>query len=149
MKTRKLLLLVGIALLGAGTVACSKDNVSHDANTLPSKAHELLAQNFNSAISLVNEEKEFGKVEEYEVTLSDGTQVTFSSDGEWKSVDTPNNLSVPAGLVPTSIADYVKDKHNGAFIVGIEKEKKGFEVELSNGIDMKFDTSGNFISYDN
>ena len=148
MKLHSFLALATATLFSASIAACSSDNVSHDANTLPSKAHEILSQNFNSAISLVNEEKDFGKVSEYEVTLSDGTEVTFTSSGEWKSVDTPNNLSVPSGMVPTAISRYVREKHAGALIVGIEKEKNGFDVELSNGIDMKFDQSGNFVSYD-
>lgn len=132
----------------AGLSACSQESVSHDANTLPSKAHEVLARNFTSAISLVKEEKDFGSVSEYEVTLTDGSEVTFSGDGDWKSVETPNNIAVPAGIVPTAISNYVRQKHAGALIVGIEKNKKGYDVELSNGIDMQFDKTGNFVAYD-
>lgn len=89
-----------------------------------------------------------GKVTEYEVTLTNGSQIEFDHSGEWKSVDTPNNIPVPAGLLPTAISKFVASKHAGAFIVGIEKEKKGYEVELSNGVEIQFDGLGNFVKYD-
>lgn len=135
-------------MLALGLSACSSKDVSHDATRLPSKARDVISQNFTSAISLIEEEKDFGKVTEYEVTLTDGSEITFNSGGEWTSVNTPNNIPVPAGLVPTAISTYVAEKHAGALIVGIEKDKKGFEVELSNDLDLQFDSSGNFMKYD-
>ena len=144
----KLRTILSAMAIGLALTACSSKNVSHDATNLPSKARDLISQNFTSAISLVEEEKNFGKVTEYEVTLTDGSEITFDHAGEWKSIDTPNNVPVPVGLVPTAIANYVASKHAGAYIVGIEKEKKGFEVELSNGVEMNFNTFGNFVSYD-
>lgn len=145
MKTRA---IIGALALALSVSACSSKDVSHDATRLPVQARELISRNFTSAISLVEEEKSFGKTTEYEVTLSDGSQITFKGNGEWESIDTPNNIPIPAGLVPTAIAKYVAAKHAGAYIVGLEKEKKGYEVELSNGVDMVFDLSGNFIKYD-
>ncbi|MDE7160186.1 MAG: PepSY-like domain-containing protein [Muribaculaceae bacterium] len=42
----------------------------------------------------------------------------------------------------------MKANHKGASIVGIEKERYGYEVELSNGIEMRFDKQGRFVRYD-
>lgn len=134
--------------LATSLCACSSETVSHDATQLPEKARDLISQNFNSAISVVEVEKKFGKVDEYEVVLTDGAEISFTSGGEWKSVDTPNNRPIPSGLIPTSIVGFVTEKHNGAYIVGIEKNKKGYEVELSNGVEIQFDNAGNFMSYD-
>ena len=146
--TMKLKAIIGALALTLGMTACSQENVSHDATNLPAKAQDLISRNFTSAISLVKEEKNFGKVDEYEVTLTDGSEISFNGSGELKSVDTPNNRPVPTGLVPTAIAKYVAEKHAGAFIVGLETEKKGYEIQLSNGVEMKFDKAGNFMKYD-
>ena len=143
----KSLFTIGFILLGLS--ACSSEKVSHNATTLPVKARDLISQNFASAISLVEEEKSMGSVKEYEVTLTDGSEITFTNSGEWKSVETPNNKPVPSGMVPTAIIKYVNAKHAGAYVVGIEKNKKGFEVELSNGVEIQFDKTGNFMNYDN
>lgn len=146
MKTQAILVAAALAL---SLSACSQEKVSHLADNLPVKARELISSNFTNAISLVEEDKEFGKTQEYEVTLTDGSEIKFTSSGDWKSIDTPNNRPVPSGLVPTAIAKYVATKHAGAYIVGIEKEKKGYDVELSNGVEITFDKNGNFLKYDN
>lgn len=135
-------------LLTLGMASCSSETTTHDASILPAKARDLISQNFTSAISVIETEKSLGKTHEYEVVLTDGTQIEFNGDGEWKSVDTPNNLPIPQGMVPTAIARFVAEKHAGAYIVGIDKNKKGYEVELSNEVEIQFDAGGNFLSYD-
>lgn len=66
----------------------------------------------------------------------------------WKDVETSADKSVPNEFVLQPIRDYVKKTHSGTKIVGIERERNGFEVTLNNGIDMKFDKNGNFLKYD-
>lgn len=128
--------------------ACSKTEVSHNANVLPEKARTVLSQNFTSAITLVKTTSSVASSKEYEVTLANGTEIEFKGNGEWTSVETPSNVAVPSGLVPTAISNYVKTKHAGAIIVGIEKEKKGYSIDLSNDIELNFDQEGNFLSQD-
>lgn len=144
----KLHALLAALILATALGSCSTENVSHDATQLPVKARDLIAANFTSAISVVETEKSLGSISEYEVVLTDGSEITFNGNGEWKSIETPNNRQIPSGLIPTSIAGYVAEKHKGAYIVGIEKEKKGYEVELSNEVKMLFDKAGNFLKYE-
>ena len=56
--------------------------------------------------------------------------------------------SVPAAIVPQGIKDYVSSKHAGQRIVGIEKERNGYDIELSNGVDIKFNKEAQFVRYD-
>lgn len=144
----KLHVLLTAAVLTLGMTACASETITHDAAELPEKAHNIITQNFSSAISVIKVEKSMGKVKEYEVTLTDGSVIEFNGDCEWESVMTPPNIPVPEGLVPTNIAKFVAEKHAGTFIDGIERDKKGFEVDLSNQVEIHFDPSGNFISYD-
>ena len=144
----KLHAFIAVAALALGMGACASESVTHDASQLPAEARDVISRNFNSAISLIETEKSMGSVSEYEVTLTDGSQITFKGNGEWESVDTPSTIPVPSGLVPTAIAKYVAEKHAGVIIVGIEKNKKGYEVELSNNVEMQFDAAGNFVAYD-
>lgn len=148
MKLHAIVLAAAAVLMSTGMSACASESVSHDANELPAKARNLISQNFTSAVSVIDIEKSMGSVKEYEVVLSDGIEISFTGSGEWKSIDTPNNVPVPEGLVPTSIARFVAEKHAGAFVVGLEKEKNGFDVTLSNGLKIEFDQGGNFIKYD-
>lgn len=144
----KLHAIMAACLLAFGAASCSSETITHDATELPQSARDAISRNFSSAISLVEIEKSMGSVKEYEVTLTDGSEISFDGNGEWKSVDTPANIPVPAGLVPTSIAKFVAEKHAGAIIIGLEKDKKGYEVELSNDLEIQFDPAGNFLKYD-
>lgn len=87
----------------------------------------------------------FGKT--YEVRLNNGTQVEFDTNGTWDKVDCYYS-AVPANLVPTAIANYVKNHFAGSQIVKIDKERYGYEVELSNDLDLKFNKQGSLIAFD-
>lgn len=140
------LVLAMIVSLSVGVSA--KDTYAHDASVLPKAAQTVLTQNVKSKVSLVKIDKDFGRVSEYEVIMDDGTEVSFDRDGNWKNIEVNNSKSVPSSFVPKAIADYVKKVQKNTRIVGIEKERNGYEVELSNGVDMKFDKNGNFIRYE-
>ncbi|MBD5269998.1 MAG: hypothetical protein HDS43_05215 [Bacteroides sp.] len=138
------------ALLAAGFVmsAQAKDIYAHDASVLPKAAQTTLANNLKSKVSVVKIDKDFGRVDEYEVVMTDGVVVTFDRDGNWKEVETNNRSSVPSAFVPKGISTYVAKNHRGAKIVGLEKERNGYDVELSDGVDIKFNAKGEFVKYD-
>lgn len=137
-----------IAALSVVSASMANDRYGRDASVLPASAQTVLSRNFKAAVSLVKIDKEFGRVSEYEVILSDGTEITFDSKGNWESVEVSGKGSVPAAFVPEAIAAYVKKNEKGLRIVGIEKKRGGYEVELANGVDLKFDASGKFLRYD-
>ena len=84
---------------------------------------------------------------EYEVTYTDRTEVDFDNDGEWSSVERRYE-AIPASIVPTQIAEYVAKSFNGSFIKKIERNKYTWEVELSNGLEIKFDRQFRVIDID-
>lgn len=120
----------------------------HDGSVLPQAAQAVIKKNFKSEVSLVKIDKTLGKISEYEVVLTDGSEITFDSKGNWREVETSKSKSVPSGFVPKSISDYVSKNHKGQKIVGIEIKRDGYEVDLSNGIDIRFSKTGDFIKYD-
>lgn len=144
----KALILAIAVVISMGLVQCGSESYSHNANTLPDNAKNLISQNFASAISVVKEESNTFGQKEYEVVLADGTEVTLNGHGEWKNIETPNNHAVPRALVPKPVTEYVSQNHAGASIVGIEKDKKGYEVTLSNGVEIEFNQDGGFLKYD-
>lgn len=144
----KKLLIAGIALFGIALSGQARDTYAHDASALPVAAQTVLKNNFKSEVSIVKIEKSFGRISEYEVIMTDGAEITFDKDGNWESVEVSARKSVPDGFVPKAISDYVKKNQPGQKIIGIEKERSGYEVELTNGVDMKFDKAGNFVRYE-
>lgn len=144
----KKFLLSLVAILGVALFAQAKDTYSHDASVLPKAAQATIANNFKAGVSVVKIDKDFGRVSDYEVVLTNGTEITFDRGGNWDNVEVNNSQSVPAAFVPKAIRDYVNANQKGARIVGIDKERHGYDVELSNGLELKFDKAGNFQRYD-
>ena len=139
-------LLFSIATL---TMSCDKESVI-DENGLPTTATQFLNQNFKGIKVLsVVEEKEGLSGKEYDVLLDNGIKVKFDKNGDWLDIEAQNDsASIPDTLVPTSILSYVKEKYPNAGINSLEKERHGYDVELTNGLDLVFDTNGNFVRID-
>ena len=114
-------------------------------NILPEKARKFVADHFPShVISYVIGEKDFGSPMEYEVMFTDKTYVTFDKGGKWTEVQC--GLSpVPGAIIPEQIRKYVKDKFPAEILITeIERNHRGYSVELSNDVELKFDRSGKF-----
>ena len=126
--------------------ACADDFTTTDVTSLPAKAQQYL-KHFDSPVAYIEVDNDgvFGK--NYDVKLKDGSEIDFDKKGEWKSIDT-NLKSVPATFVHKSIADYVKKNYPDTFVSKIERDSRGYDVELSNHMDLKFDTNGNSVRFD-
>ncbi len=144
---KKLLVLMMLAV-GVVFGASAKDTYSHDPSVLPEAARTVVKNNFKSDISVIKIDKDFGRISDYEVILTDGTEIKFDRNGNWEDVECANSKSVPAGFIPQGVADYVKKNQSGTHIVGIEKDHGGYEVQLSNGVELKFNKQGEFQRYD-
>ena len=99
-----------------------------------------------ATVARVETDNEHGGIE-YELTLNDGTEVDFDANNQWEKIDT-HTKAVPAALVPQAVADYVKAQYQSLFIVKIDKDYNGYDIELSNGMDLDFDQAGRFVRVD-
>lgn len=144
----KKILFAVVAVIGFATVASARDTYVRNVSVLPQAAQTILSNNFKSKVSVIKIDKEIGRVSDYEVILTDGSEITFDRNGNWKEIEVGLKSKVPSSLIPKGISDYVNKNMRGQKIVGIEKERSGYDVELSNGIDMKFDKAGRFVRYD-
>lgn len=144
---KKILTLLAIIIAGF-TMANASDTYTRDASALPAAARTLIANDFSAGISIVKIDKTMGRVDDYEVVLTDGTEIKFDRNGNWEEVEVAANKRVPDALIPAGIRNYVSDNQHGTRIVGIEKSRKGYEVTLSNGVEIKFNREGQFIRFD-
>ena len=79
--------------------------------------------------------------DDIDVVLSDYTKVEFKLNYEWKKVDCEHSttyVSVPAELVPEQITTYVNSNFPNTTIKKLEKKYAGWEIELTNGLEVKF-----------
>ena len=144
MKTIQLLAALSALMLSASCHAgLSPDGTIITVSQLPQKAQEFIQQYFPDKTASYAK-KEYTQ---FEVKFSDGTEVEFDRKGNWDNVDCQWE-SVPAALVPTEIATYVSTNFPGALIVKIDKERYGYEIELSNDLELKFNKSGKLFHID-
>ena len=145
MKNMKFLFLV-LALTLCSVSLSARDQVISEQQ-LPAAAKTFVKQYFkNRTVSLAKKDVDFGSTT-YDVVLNSGTKIEFNAKGEWKEVDCAP-AAVPSALIPSAIASYVKSNYADCQIVKIERYRSGFDIELSNDLDFRFDKPGKFIRVD-
>lgn len=143
---KKLLLMLLLLLGGAGVASAFVDSYVIDRENLPEAARQMLSEYFPKAkVSLIKVDRHLLKKTDYDVKLVNGTKIEFNNAGKWKSVDCKTR-AVPEGLISKPIRKYVDKNFPGVKIVKIEKKNWGSEIELSDGVELKFDLLGSFKS---
>ena len=127
--------------------ANADNNEPIQVTELPVKAQNVLSQHFN------NQKVAFATIESgiidktYDVVLQNGTKLEFDKKGNVTEVDCKQGV-VPEQLIPQAINTYLQDNHPGQAVRKIEINKKEYEVELSNGIDITFNKHFQVIDID-
>ena len=105
------------------------DKVTRDVNKLPVAAREMINKHFPQAkVEYIKIEKDLFLSTSYDVKMSDGIELEFNSKGEWVEIDCKNK-AVPAIFIPNKI----------------ERDRKGYELTLENGLEVDFDQFGGFL----
>ena len=127
--------------------ACAKGDKIVTFAELPTVAQTFVETHFGKQnISIVMKDSEIFDTS-YDVIMKDGSKVEFDKKGEWTSVKCINN-AVPKVIVPQSISEYVSQNYPDVLITGIEKDKKEFEIHLSNRLELTFNKQGALIDID-
>ena len=83
----------------------------------------------------------------YEVIFTSSSKVEFLKNGDWKEVDCKYS-TVPAAIIPQQIAQYVFQYYPDTSVVQIDRDKRDYEVKLTNGLELTFDLKFNLIDID-
>lgn len=117
------------ALLYAGTPIKQSE--------LPKDAQTFLSKYFPGDEVRKAEKDQGRRGMEYEVDLQSGAEVDFLENGDWKEVKAARGGVVPSAIIPSAIAKYVSTNFKGQDVVEISRKRGGYEVELSNGTELK------------
>jgi len=129
-------------MTGIGLMYADKYTLNRDV--LPQAAREMLNEHFPEAkIGMIKVDKHLLKKTDYDVKLINGTKIEFNNAGKWTLVDCKKR-AVPQELIPTAIRNYVAKKFGSVKIVKIEKKSFGYEITLSDDVELKFGLLGTF-----
>lgn len=139
--------LMLMCVFAMSTVVMADNEKPIQVGELPTKAQTFISTYFKSQkIALAKVETElFSKV--YDVIFTNGEKLEFDKSGEWLEVNC-KQTAVPAKIVPAAISNYVKTNYPDAKILKIERDKKGYEVQLSNRWEITFDSQMRVIDID-
>jgi len=116
-------------------------------NQLPAQAQSFLNENFADVkISYAKQETDFIE-RSYEVVLADGTKLEFTKKGNWKEVDCRYG-EVPSAIVPAPIKSFINENYSGSRVLKIERDSRGYEVKLSNKLELKFNNDFKIVDID-
>ena len=140
MKQMKYLLMALMCLISSSVMA---DDTPIPVEQLPEAAKTFVQTNFKGQ-KIVYAEKDWNS---FECRLADGTKIEFTKKGAWKKIDR-KAAAVPEAIVPAAIQEYVKANFEGCSVTKIDKERYGYDIELSNDVDLKFNFQGVLIGMD-
>lgn len=125
-------------------------SANNPADVLPQTAKDFIETHFpeHTVRDIDNKKSPITNGTVFEVTLSNGTELDFDKDGEWRELDAEDRETIPLAILPNGIRDYLNAEHNGIGLKSVDKELEGYELELQNDIDLFFDLEGNFLRED-
>ncbi len=106
-------------------------------NDLPESVKAFAQHNFpGRSVTFIEKDRDA-----YTLTFNDDTKVTVDQDGNWQKMDYSQE-QVLLSLLPDSIVADIHNKFSGAHVVSAVKNAKGYALELTNAICMKYDGRG-------
>ena len=131
---------VGIFALVLLMTACSDKPVA--VEQLPEPVKAFIQQHFpGQTITYAEKDVELTG-SKYDVVLADGTRVDFDTDNVWDKIECTMASPVPTALIPAPIVTHIQTNFPDAMILKIDKDYDGYEVELANGLELKFNKQG-------
>ncbi len=143
---KQFFMFIAAAMLNAVfCTACERDKMISQKE-LPKNSQEFLSTHFSEVkITLITKEHD-----DYDVLLDNGFEVSFTRKGEWEEVDGKTQVLPQSviNLLPAAILTYVSEYFPNAQIVSVNREPFGYDVDLSNGLDLDFGSKGNIREID-
>lgn len=108
-------------------------------NDLPKNIQDFIKNNFKAQIGICQKDDH-----SYEVYLSDGTELEFYLNGDYKEIEskiTPLSYKI----LPDNIANIIKNQFPNTNILEIERKINVYKIKLNNGMKIYIDYNGTII----
>jgi hypothetical protein len=147
-KIMKKIVFLFISLFAMNLVALAGNDKPIQVSEMP-KAAQLFIKNHFADLSVAMAKVETDFLDKnYDVVFTNGNKVEFDKKGNWTNVDC-EHTQVPVAILPEAIRQYVTQNYPDAKVLKIEvTDRKGYDVELSNGFELEFDKRMNVVDVD-
>ena len=144
----KKMMFLFMSLFVMNLAVFADDDKPIQVSQMPKEAQAFVQKHFgNLSVAVAKVENDlFGK--NYDIIFTNGDKVEFDKKGNWTNVDC-EHTQVPVEIIPQAIQEYVTKNYPQAKVVKIEKtDRKGYDVDLSNGFDLEFDKKFRVVEID-
>ena len=107
---------------------------------LPQKSRAFINSTF-PGVQIWKVERDGGK---FEVKLSNGVDIDFYMNGDWKDID-GGWVTIPFSVLPAAVANTVKQTYPQAAIIEAEKEWGNYKIKLNNFMELYITANGQLI----
>lgn len=143
----RILMIAICCMMSFNIVANAGNDKPINVNELPAKAQTLLSKHFKGQKVMLATIESGVVSRSYDVVLRNGTKLEFDKKGNLTEIDCKQGI-VPSQLIPQPIKNYLKENYRRETVRKIELNKKEYEVELANGIDLTFNKHFQLIDID-
>ena len=143
----RIVMIAIFCMMSFNIVANAGNDKPINVKELPAKAQTLLSKHFKGQKVMLATIESGVVSRSYDVVLRNGTKLEFDKKGNLTEIDCKQGF-VPSQLIPQPIKNYLKENYRGETVRKIELNKKEYEVELTNGIDLTFNKHFQLIDID-
>lgn len=137
MKIKKLLIIS--LILGLSSSMVFADWIV-PVTALPQKSRAFINSTF-PGVQIWKVERDGGK---FEVKLSNGVDIDFYMNGDWKDID-GGWVTIPFSVLPAAVANTVKQTYPQAAIIEAEKEWGNYKIKLNNFMELYITANGQLV----
>lgn len=135
------------AIFAALAFSAKADERPIDVGQLPKASINFLNDHFaNVEVLYATVERELLDTD-YEVRLTDGTTLDFDGRGNWTEISNKRS-GVASTILPSAVGEYTSAQYPGEKFIKVERNRHGYEVKLTNGLELHFTNDGKMIGYD-
>ncbi|MBR6538306.1 MAG: PepSY-like domain-containing protein [Bacteroides sp.] len=140
------LLVVALFAMSLNTKAINDKPIT--VNEMPQAAQTFIQTHFaNHSVAMAKVESEILN-KSYDVIFTNGDKIEFDKKGNWTNIDC-EHTQVPLNVIPAEIRNFLTTNYSGVKLLQIEKnDRKGYDVDLSNGIELEFDKRFRVVDMD-
>lgn len=142
---QKFILLSAIALFAMFVTGCDNEKSVQSKDYNP-QVVEYVNTHFANHKILSYVKDTDGLDTSYDVALSDNYMLKFNKSYEIEEVKGTSPL--PDSVVPANVLSFVRENYPDNTIVGWDTERNEQQIDLNNGVELKFDKEGNFVRVD-
>ena len=130
------------------TIVKADNDKPIEMNQLPAKAQTFITTYFkDQKVALITQETGLF-YKSYDVVFASGEKLEFDKSGDWTEVKCKTGEIPAAIIIPEAILKYVKANYPEAKILEIEHDSEGYEIKLSNHLEIKFNNKFQVVDID-